>query len=142
MPAEINFTYIFIISFFSLLITFFATIFPSISAAKLDPIEALNMSKRNNKTFRNISKKYEGKAKKISVLNEINLIINKGELVSLTGPSGSGKSTLLHIIALLDQPSSGEVFFKKKSFTKSSEYEEKDLVRKKVFQLFINKIIY
>ena len=36
------------------------------------------------------------------------------ELVSLTGPSGSGKSTLLHIIALLDQPTSGEVFFKKR----------------------------
>ena len=41
LPAEINFTYILIISFFSLLITFVATIFPSLSAAKLDPIEAL-----------------------------------------------------------------------------------------------------
>jgi len=41
MPSEINFTYISIISFFSLLITFFATIFPSLSAAKLDPIQAL-----------------------------------------------------------------------------------------------------
>jgi len=41
MPSEINFNYIFIISFFSLLITFLATIFPSLSAAKLDPIKAL-----------------------------------------------------------------------------------------------------
>jgi lipoprotein-releasing system permease protein len=41
MPSEINFGYIFFISFFSLLITFFATIFPSLSAAKLDPIKAL-----------------------------------------------------------------------------------------------------
>ena len=41
MPSEINLGYIFIISFFSLLITFFATIFPSLSAAKLDPIKAL-----------------------------------------------------------------------------------------------------
>jgi len=41
LPAEINFDYILIISFFSLLITFLATIFPSLSAAKLDPIEAL-----------------------------------------------------------------------------------------------------
>ena len=77
-----------------------------------------------------ISKKYEDTAKKISVLNEISLTINRGELISLTGPSGSGKSTLLHIIALLDKPSSGEVFFKKKSFTKSND-KEKDLVRKK-----------
>tara|TARA_B100001123_G_C15295420_1_gene1018995 strand:- start:492 stop:1727 length:1236 start_codon:yes stop_codon:yes gene_type:complete len=41
MPSEINFNYILIISIFSLLITFFATIFPSLSAAKLDPIKAL-----------------------------------------------------------------------------------------------------
>ena len=41
MPSEINFGYILVISFFSLLITFLATIFPSLSAAKLDPIQAL-----------------------------------------------------------------------------------------------------
>jgi len=41
MPSEINLGYILIISFFSLLITFFATIFPALSAAKLDPIQAL-----------------------------------------------------------------------------------------------------
>ena len=77
-----------------------------------------------------ISKKFTGSRKDIIVLKNINLKINKGELVSLTGPSGSGKSTLLHIIALLDQPTSGEVFFKKKSFSKSND-DEKDLVRKK-----------
>ena len=77
-----------------------------------------------------ISKKYEQNNKNIIVLKNINLKINKGELVSLTGPSGSGKSTLLHIMALLDSPTTGEVFFKKKSFSKSNDYE-KDLVRKK-----------
>tara|TARA_Y100000590_G_scaffold221486_1_gene250668 strand:- start:8425 stop:9660 length:1236 start_codon:yes stop_codon:yes gene_type:complete len=41
MPSEINLVYILIISFFSLLITFLATIFPSLSAARLDPIKAL-----------------------------------------------------------------------------------------------------
>jgi lipoprotein-releasing system permease protein len=41
MPSELNFGYIIIISLFSLLITFLATIFPSLSAAKLDPIKAL-----------------------------------------------------------------------------------------------------
>ena len=77
-----------------------------------------------------ISKKYIGVSKNIIVLKNINLKINKGEIVSLTGPSGSGKSTLLHIIALLDQPTSGEVFFKRKSFSKSSD-REKDLVRRR-----------
>ncbi len=41
MPTEINLGYIFLISFFALLITFLATIFPSMAAAKLDPIKAL-----------------------------------------------------------------------------------------------------
>jgi|TARA_B100002049_G_scaffold175423_1_gene132951 ABC-type lipoprotein export system ATPase subunit len=77
-----------------------------------------------------ISKKFSGSHRDIVVLKNVNLKINKGELVSLTGPSGSGKSTLLHIIALLDQPTSGEVFFKKRSFSKSND-NEKDLVRKK-----------
>ena len=77
-----------------------------------------------------ISKKFVGTNKDIIVLRNVNLKINKGELVSLTGPSGSGKSTLLHIIALLDLPTSGEVFFKKKSFSKSSD-KEKDLVRRR-----------
>ena len=41
MPSEINIGYILIISFFSLIITFLATIFPSLSAARLDPVKAL-----------------------------------------------------------------------------------------------------
>ncbi len=77
-----------------------------------------------------ISKDFFISNTKLNVLKNINLQVNKGELISLTGPSGSGKSTLLHIIALLDRPTSGEIFFKNKSFSKSND-SEKDLVRKK-----------
>ncbi len=77
-----------------------------------------------------ISKKFVQSNKNIVVLKNVNLKIKKGELIALTGPSGSGKSTLLHIIALLDKPTSGEVFFKKKSFSKSND-NEKDLVRRR-----------
>jgi len=76
-----------------------------------------------------ISKKFVGTNKDITVLKNVNLKIDKGELISLTGPSGSGKSTLLHIIGLLDSPSAGKVFFKNKNFSESSD-SEKDKVRK------------
>jgi len=77
-----------------------------------------------------ISKTFFANNKDIKILKNINLKINMGELVSLTGPSGSGKSTLLHLIALLDTPTEGEIFFKNKNFSKAPELE-KDLIRKK-----------
>ena len=77
-----------------------------------------------------ISKKFVRASKDIVVLKSVNLIIRKGDLVSLTGPSGSGKSTLLHIIALLDKPTAGDVFFKNRNFSKSND-EDKDFVRKR-----------
>lgn len=40
-------------------------------------------------------------------LKNINLTINKGELVAIIGPSGSGKSTLMNILGLLDRPTTG-----------------------------------
>ena len=65
----------------------------------------------------NLSKSFFLK-KNLNILKKINIEIKKGELIALLGPSGSGKSTFLHLIALLDQPSNGEIYFEgKKNFS-------------------------
>jgi lipoprotein-releasing system ATP-binding protein len=59
--------------------------------------------------IRGLSKHYWMHGQPISVLRDLHVSIEAGELVSLTGPSGAGKSTLLHVLGTLDTPSSGHV---------------------------------
>lgn len=55
--------------------------------------------------IKNITKSFSN----LQVLKDINLHINKGEVVSIVGPSGAGKTTLLQIIGTLDKPDSGTI---------------------------------
>ena len=58
-------------------------------------------------TLKNISKTFLTEEIETRALNDINLVINKGEYIALSGQSGCGKSTLLSLLGLLDTPSSG-----------------------------------
>ena len=53
----------------------------------------------------------------LEVLRDINLSVNKGEVVVIIGPSGSGKSTMLRCINLLEQPTGGEIFYLDQNIT-------------------------
>ena len=57
----------------------------------------------------NVSKTYQTDKVETIALRDINLLINKGEFVSIMGPSGCGKSTLLNLLGLLDRPGDGKV---------------------------------
>ncbi len=55
-------------------------------------------------------KEYMQGGKPLRVLDNVNLIVEKGEFMAIMGPSGSGKSTLLNMIGALDRPSFGKVY--------------------------------
>ena len=63
----------------------------------------------NNLSCVNLSKSFLIRNEQLDVLEDINLNINENDKVVITGKSGSGKSTLLHILAGLDEPTSGHV---------------------------------
>tara|TARA_B100001964_G_scaffold223453_1_gene269343 strand:- start:226 stop:903 length:678 start_codon:yes stop_codon:yes gene_type:complete len=70
--------------------------------------------------------------KNLNILKKINIEIKKGEIVALLGPSGSGKSTFLHLIALLDKPSSGDIYFEEKKTSQMNNFEKDELRCKKI----------
>ncbi|MDE6301029.1 MAG: ABC transporter ATP-binding protein [Muribaculaceae bacterium] len=77
-------------------------------------------------TLKDINKTYPG-AVPLHVLKDINLHIDKGELVAIMGASGSGKSTLLNILGILDTYDTGEYFLDGKLIRDLSENRAADL---------------
>ena len=62
----------------------------------------------------NVFKTYKNSNNLNHALKNINLSINKGEIVVILGPSGSGKSTMLNILSGIDSPTEGKVFYEDK----------------------------
>ena len=74
-----------------------------------------------------------------TALNDVNIVIEKGEFVSIMGPSGCGKSTLLNVLGLLDNPTGGEYYFLDNEVSKFNERKRAGLRKENigfVFQSF------
>ena len=73
--------------------------------------------------IRRVTKQYQTQSGKVTVLRNVNLSVQEGEMVAIMGRSGSGKSTLLNIIAGITSPTSGQVSVCGKilDYTKSGE---------------------
>ncbi|MFK4567251.1 ABC transporter ATP-binding protein [Enterococcus sp. UD-01] len=91
---------------------------------------------------RNIKKSYGRNESKFEALKGVDLKVEKGESVAIIGKSGSGKSTFMHILALLDKPTSGEIYLNDQNVSSISK-KELDKTRNKEFgfvfqQFFMN----
>ncbi|MCM1288575.1 MAG: ABC transporter ATP-binding protein [Clostridium sp.] len=74
----------------------------------------------------------QGKNYEVHAIKDIDLEINEGEMIAITGPSGSGKSTLLHILAGISRATSGEYYFDGEDVSKMSDSARCKIRNKKI----------
>ncbi|MHA2298945.1 MAG: ABC transporter ATP-binding protein [Candidatus Hodarchaeales archaeon] len=79
---------------------------------------------------------YTTKAEVVRAVDGINLDIVSGEFISILGPSGSGKTTVLNLLAGLDKPTSGNLFFKDMNMATLSDNQLCDLRRHEIGIIF------
>jgi len=87
--------------------------------------------------LKGISKSY-GQAK---ILDDIDLTVEKGEIMALIGPTGSGKTTLLRLIDLLDPPTSGSIVFDD-SLVSALPEKEKLKARRRMAMVFQKPVMF
>jgi len=85
-----------------------------------------------------IFKIYKGVNKELTVLDNINFQVTKGEILSIVGPSGSGKTSLLGLCAGLDNPSSGTIKLAGEPISQLTENEKAEIRNRKVGFIFQN----
>jgi lipoprotein-releasing system ATP-binding protein len=87
-------------------------------------------------TLKNVEKSFLSGKDKINVLQRINLEVEEGGFITITGPSGSGKSTLLHILGGLLHPDEGDVILQDKSLYKYKDAELAKIRNEKIGFVF------
>lgn len=85
---------------------------------------------------RNIKKSFVQGEVTVHVLQSMNATFDQGKTYAITGPSGSGKSTVMHLLAGLDKPDHGHVFFNEKDVASFSPTERQQFLNKSVGLVF------
>ena len=84
----------------------------------------------------NLNKTYKHLNGNITLFNNLNLKVKKGDLVALVGPSGSGKSSLLHLLALLDEPTKGRILLNNENAKNFKDIKKYNIRREKISIIF------
>jgi lipoprotein-releasing system ATP-binding protein len=88
-----------------------------------EPLDTGGSEVREILRVESLNKVFLSGTQEIVPLNEVDFSISRGEMVAIVGPSGAGKSTFLHLLAALDTPTNGEVYFAGKSLRSLAEAE-------------------
>ena len=80
----------------------------------------------------NLKKVYGNGEAEVIAVNNVSFEVEEGEFVAIIGPSGSGKSTILHMIAGLEKPTSGKVYFYGKNMYEMNKKDLTILRRQKI----------
>ncbi len=73
--------------------------------------------------LKSVERHYEQGSRKLTILNDANFSLQRGEMVALVAPSGAGKSTLLHTAGLLERPDAGDVILNGRACGRLSDVE-------------------
>jgi lipoprotein-releasing system ATP-binding protein len=94
----------------------------------IDEAHQVDATQRAEKILRaeGLRKSFRSGSQEVTPLEGIDLSIECGEMIAVVGPSGAGKSTLLHLLAALDTPTNGTVYFAGNSLQSFTESELAD----------------
>ena len=93
---------------------------------------------KNILVLSNISKSYRQGSESISIFDNFNLTVDKGEFISITGPSGSGKTTLLNLVGLIDSIDQGQILLNDKIISNQNSNEKSKVRRNKFGFIYQN----
>ncbi len=98
----------------------------------------MDESTQHNSEFsiRGLTKHYVTGSSKIEVLTDVDLNLNKAEMVAVTGASGTGKTTLLYLLGVLDSPDRGSMFHKNEDIFTRDEAKLADFRNKTIGFVF------
>jgi lipoprotein-releasing system ATP-binding protein len=79
--------------------------------------------------LKGVGRHYVQGPRKLTILNDANFVLHRGEMVALVAPSGTGKSTLLHTAGLLERPDAGDVILAGRACGRLSD-DERTAIRR------------